>query len=109
MLSNVLIKTQRRVAKRVAANAARRWGSGVASASPSADVLHGSPMPLTVLTEEEAMFKDSVARFAADVIQPSVRAMDEAGQMTPEVIQGLFDNGVRCQSSTTGTVGESIN
>ncbi|KAE9034510.1 Short/branched chain specific acyl-CoA dehydrogenase [Phytophthora rubi] len=92
MLSNVLIKTQRRVATRLAVSGARRWGSSVAS--PSVEALQASPMPLTVLTEEEQMFKDSVARFAADVIQPSVRSMDEAGEMTPEVIQGLFDNGL---------------
>jgi hypothetical protein len=92
MLSNVLIKTQRRGAK-AAINRARRWGSSLAS--PEAEALHAAPMPLTVLTEEEEMFKDSVARFAAAVIQPSVRSMDEAGEMTPEVIRGLFDNGVR--------------
>lgn len=52
-------------------------------------------MPLTVLTDDEQMFKDSVARFAADVIEPSARHMDETGAMTPAVIRGLFDNGVR--------------
>ncbi|KAH7484948.1 hypothetical protein PRIC1_004266 [Phytophthora ramorum] len=90
MLSRVLIRTQRRVAK-VAVNGARRWGSSLANASGSTESL---PMPLTVLTEEEEMFKDSVARFAADVIQPAVRSMDEAGEMTPAVIQGLFANGL---------------
>ncbi|CAI5731860.1 unnamed protein product [Hyaloperonospora brassicae] len=51
-------------------------------------------MPLTVLTADEQMFKDSVARFAADVIEPNARHMDETGAMTPAVIRGLFDNGL---------------
>jgi hypothetical protein len=38
----------------------------------------------------------AVASFAADVILPRVRAMDDNSYMEPEVIQGLFDNGVGC-------------
>lgn len=38
----------------------------------------------------------AVASFAADVILPRVRAMDDNSYMEPEVIQGLFDNGVSC-------------
>lgn len=34
-------------------------------------------------------------KFAADVVEPRVREMDEAERMDPEVIQGLFDTGVR--------------
>ncbi|KAF1325704.1 Short/branched chain specific acyl-coa dehydrogenase, partial [Globisporangium splendens] len=53
-----------------------------------------SPMPLTMLTEEESMFKDSVAKFAADVILPKVKVMDETGDMDPAIIRGLFENGL---------------
>ena len=53
------------------------------------------PMPLTVLTDDEKMFQDSVIRFAADVIDPNVRSMDETSEMTPQVLRGLFDTGVR--------------
>jgi short/branched chain acyl-CoA dehydrogenase len=35
-----------------------------------------------------------VRRFANDVVGPKVRQMDESEVMDPEVIQGLFDNGV---------------
>jgi short/branched chain acyl-CoA dehydrogenase len=35
-----------------------------------------------------------VRRFATDVIGPKVRQMDESEVMDPEIIQGLFDNGV---------------
>lgn len=35
-----------------------------------------------------------VKKFADEVIQPRVREMDEKEIMDPELIQGLFDNGV---------------
>lgn len=35
-----------------------------------------------------------VKRFAADVVAPRVREMDENESMDPAVIQGLFDQGV---------------
>lgn len=40
------------------------------------------------------MFKESVARFAQEVVAPRVRSMDEAQTMHPDVIQGMFDNGL---------------
>lgn len=36
-----------------------------------------------------------MAKFAADVMAPKVKAMDETGDMDPEIIRGLFENGVR--------------
>ena len=51
--------------------------------------------PLTVLTAEEEMIRDSAAKFANAVIKPRVRQMDESMTMAPEVIKGLFENGVR--------------
>jgi len=56
--------------------------------------LSAASSPVTVLSEEEIMFKDSVAKFAEDVVKPKVAAMDEAAQMDPAVLQGLFDNGL---------------
>uniref|UniRef100_K3X543 short-chain 2-methylacyl-CoA dehydrogenase n=1 Tax=Globisporangium ultimum (strain ATCC 200006 / CBS 805.95 / DAOM BR144) TaxID=431595 RepID=K3X543_GLOUD len=47
-----------------------------------------------MLTEEESMFKDSVAKFAADAILPKVKVMDETGDMDPAIIRGLFENGL---------------
>ena len=35
---------------------------------------------LTILTEEERLFQQSVGRFARERLAPHVRAMDEAGQ-----------------------------
>lgn len=37
----------------------------------------------------------SVQRFATDVVGPKVREMDENEQMDPEIIKGLFEQGVR--------------
>jgi len=50
--------------------------------------------PLQHLTEEEAMFKDMVAKFAQEEVAPHVRSMDEAKVMKPEIIKAMFDNGL---------------
>ncbi|KAG1692324.1 hypothetical protein DVH05_025494 [Phytophthora capsici] len=50
--------------------------------------------PLTQLSGEETMFKDTVAKFAADVVAPQVRAMDTAGEMDHSITRGLFENGL---------------
>lgn len=36
-----------------------------------------------------------MAKFAADVMLPKVKNMDETGDMDPEIVRGLFENGVR--------------
>ncbi|TFK64913.1 acyl-CoA dehydrogenase NM domain-like protein [Pluteus cervinus] len=45
-------------------------------------------------TEEEQMLRDAVQRFATEVVGPKVREMDEQERMDPEIIQGLFDQGL---------------
>lgn len=35
-----------------------------------------------------------VARFSKEVVQPKVVAMDEAEKLDPQVLNGLFENGV---------------
>ncbi|XP_064600452.1 short/branched chain specific acyl-CoA dehydrogenase, mitochondrial-like isoform X2 [Liolophura sinensis] len=52
------------------------------------------PSPLDLLSPDEQMMKDTVAKVATDVIQPLVRRMDEASNMDPTVLQALFDNGL---------------
>lgn len=49
-----------------------------------------SPGPLLILTEEEEMMRESVARFAKDVVEPKVREMDENEKMDPAIIKGLY-------------------
>ena len=50
--------------------------------------------PLTVLTEDEALFRDSVREFADAQIKPHVREMDEHAKMPPALVAQLFDLGV---------------
>ncbi|ODV92700.1 hypothetical protein CANCADRAFT_1295 [Tortispora caseinolytica NRRL Y-17796] len=50
--------------------------------------------PVLEFSEEEELFKETVAKFAQEVVLPKSRAMDEAEQMDPEVVQGLFDTGL---------------
>jgi butyryl-CoA dehydrogenase/short/branched chain acyl-CoA dehydrogenase len=48
------------------------------------------PLPLTVLTEDERLFRDSVYEFADREIRPKVREMDEQAALPRSLIDGLF-------------------
>jgi len=49
---------------------------------------------LTVLSEEEAMFRDAVREFASTEIRPHVHAMDEAAQFRLDLIPKFFELGL---------------
>jgi hypothetical protein len=49
---------------------------------------------LDAFTEEEQMLRETVQRFANDIVGPKVREMDENEMMDPAVIKGLFDQGL---------------
>lgn len=49
---------------------------------------------LSELSEQERMFQEAVADFAASEIAPKVREMDEAARMDPELIGRLFEMGL---------------
>ncbi|ODN93404.1 acyl-CoA oxidase [Cryptococcus wingfieldii CBS 7118] len=53
-----------------------------------------TPASLWNFTEEEHMLREAVRRFAQDLIAPKVQEMDENELMSPDIIQGLFDNGL---------------
>jgi alkylation response protein AidB-like acyl-CoA dehydrogenase len=55
---------------------------------------HVAAAPLTQLSEEESMFRDSVRRFAAERLAPHVRAMDDAGVFREELLAEMFDLGL---------------
>lgn len=40
------------------------------------------------------MLQEAVKRFAEDVVQPKVEEMDENEKMDPEIIKGLFEQGL---------------
>jgi alkylation response protein AidB-like acyl-CoA dehydrogenase len=50
--------------------------------------------PLTALSEDERLFRDSVYEFADREIRPLVRDMDEHAKIPPPLIEKLFDLGV---------------
>jgi alkylation response protein AidB-like acyl-CoA dehydrogenase len=53
-----------------------------------------APSPLTVLSEDETLFRDSVRDFAAAEIAPIARAMDKAGRYDPALLPKLFEMGL---------------
>jgi alkylation response protein AidB-like acyl-CoA dehydrogenase len=57
------------------------------------DISTATP-PLTVLSEEEAMFRDAVRDFAETEIRPHVFAMDEAAHFRPDIIPKFFELGL---------------
>ena len=52
-----------------------------------------STPPLTVLTEDERIFRDSVREFAEARVRPLVREMDEQARMSPALVSQLFELG----------------
>ncbi|HSD31604.1 MAG TPA: acyl-CoA dehydrogenase [Gemmatimonadales bacterium] len=50
--------------------------------------------PLTVLSEEEQMFRDAVADFADSEVRPRVAAMERAGAIDPTLVPKLFELGL---------------
>jgi len=50
--------------------------------------------PLTTLTDDEIMFRDAVAAFAAEEVAPRVKAMERAGKFDPELVPKYFDLGL---------------
>ena len=49
---------------------------------------------LTILTEEDRLFQQSVGRFARERLAPHVRAMDEAGQFRDDLLREFFAMGL---------------
>jgi alkylation response protein AidB-like acyl-CoA dehydrogenase len=50
--------------------------------------------PLTVLSEDERLFRDSVREFADAQVRPLVREMDEQAKMSPALVRHLFELGI---------------
>src|SRR5215471_5298058 len=50
--------------------------------------------PLTVLSEDEQLFRESCRSFAEERIQPLVRKMDEEAKLEKSVIPQLFELGL---------------
>ena len=50
--------------------------------------------PLTLLSEEEQMFQQSVRDFAVEKIGPLVQQMDREAKMSPDLIKSFFELGI---------------
>ena len=61
---------------------------------PAADMQTPLPSPLSRLTEDEQLFRDSVRSFAQDTIQPLVREMDEQQHFADGLLEQLFSLGL---------------
>jgi alkylation response protein AidB-like acyl-CoA dehydrogenase len=53
-----------------------------------------SAAPLTLLSEEEMMFRDAVAAFAAEEVSPRVKAMESAGKIDSGLLPKYFELGL---------------
>ena len=53
-----------------------------------------APQPLSVLSEEEELFRHTVREFAESEVGPYVHEMDEASQFRPELITKFFELGL---------------
>jgi len=50
--------------------------------------------PLTVLSEEEMMFRDAVSGFAEEEVRPRVQKMEREGKIDPDLIAKFFELGL---------------
>ena len=60
--------------------------------TPTAEMMTGAP--LTVLSEEEQMFQQSVRDFAVERVRPLVHKMDHDATMDPDLIRSFFELGI---------------
>jgi len=56
--------------------------------------MEGTAPALTILSEDEQLFRTSIREFAEEQIRPQVSVMDRDGRISPELIRQLFDMGL---------------
>ena len=61
---------------------------------PASSISETAPRPLTSLTDEESLFRQSVREFADQHVRPLAPEMEEKGKFAPEIIQQFFDLGL---------------
>src|ERR1039457_3394721 len=61
---------------------------------PTATAISSAAAPLTLLSEEERMFRDVVRKFARERIGPHVREMDAAGLFRKDLLKEMFELGL---------------
>ncbi|XP_046360539.2 short/branched chain specific acyl-CoA dehydrogenase, mitochondrial-like [Haliotis rufescens] len=100
-ISRAAAKVLRSATVRSLSQTNKRWFSPSASHLRSMSATDLSTLqegfraaPLTILSDEERMMKETVARFAAEKIQPLVKEMDEHAVFDRSLVAGLFENGL---------------
>ena len=63
-------------------------------ASEVTNIEQCNAQPLTVFSEEDEMFRQSVREFAEEQVRPRTAKMDREGQMDPELIRRFFELGL---------------
>jgi alkylation response protein AidB-like acyl-CoA dehydrogenase len=63
-------------------------------AQQSSKVAESVAGPLTSITDEESLFRQSVREFAEQQIRPLSGEMDEAGKFSPDLLKQFFDLGL---------------
>ncbi|MPZ16536.1 MAG: acyl-CoA dehydrogenase [Luteitalea sp.] len=58
------------------------------------DPLLDTPLPLTRLSEDETLFRDSIRQFADEKVRPRVGEMDEHALLDADLVRQLFELGV---------------
>src|ERR1700745_891380 len=53
-----------------------------------------NPAPLTTLTEDEILFRDTVREFAEERVRPLAKEMDEKGVFEKDLIRQFFELGL---------------
>jgi butyryl-CoA dehydrogenase/short/branched chain acyl-CoA dehydrogenase len=72
----------------------RRSGAIIKAMNPPTPDLPGSTLPLTLLSEEEELFRTSIRAFAEEQIRPLVAGMDRDAKMDPMLIRQFFELGL---------------
>ncbi|MFY9554867.1 MAG: acyl-CoA dehydrogenase [Blastocatellia bacterium] len=61
---------------------------------PASSISENPPRPLTSLTDEESLFRQSVREFAEQQVRPLASEMDEKGKFAPELLEQFFELGL---------------
>jgi len=61
---------------------------------PASSISESAPRPLTSLTDEELLFRQSIREFAEQQVRPLASEMDEKGKFAPELLQQFFELGL---------------
>ncbi|XP_062134794.1 short/branched chain specific acyl-CoA dehydrogenase, mitochondrial [Drosophila sulfurigaster albostrigata] len=83
-----MMNNLKKLPMRMLANAARQQSAAMSSSAT------GLPPPLTYLTDDEKMMKETVAKLAQEQIQPLVKKMDFEHKFDPSVVKAVFENGL---------------